>query len=169
MRIEVRREFVIPYPGSLEDAIAFLRDVTRTLSRVNFIRHLRLERVDVYADLVVDVPFLGEQHLDFHSVLEETPLGAKLNGLEGDGRAWAQVSGDGRAEATADGSRISYDLHVLVFVSLPSSEKWGGKAFEKMAQATAEKAIERMTLEFPRGVTAAIEGASRGEADAPQH
>jgi carbon monoxide dehydrogenase subunit G len=156
MHIEVKRQFSIAHPGSREDAVAFLSDVRRSLSRVNFIQNLRLEGSDVYADLAVDVPFLGQQLLDFHSRLEVQPDGANLVGLQGSGRAWAMVGGEGRVETDAAGSRIVYALQVTVFVALPSSEKWGGKAFEKMAQATAEKAVERMTLEFPRGVAAAI-------------
>jgi carbon monoxide dehydrogenase subunit G len=158
MHIEVRREFTIPHPGSREDAVAFLRDVRRSLSRVSFIRNLRLEGENLSADLAVDVPFLGQQLLDFHSRLVTHADGANLVGLEGSGRAWAMVSGEGRVDTAPEGSRIVYALFVAVFVALPSSEKWGGKAFEKMAQATAEKAVERMTLEFPRGVAAAIAG-----------
>jgi hypothetical protein len=156
MHIEVQREFSILHPGSREDAVMFLRDVRQSLGRVGFIRNLRLEGAEVYADLAVDVPFLGQQLLDFHSRLEERPDGANLVGLEGAGKAWAMVGGEGRVMPDDGGSRIVYALRVAVFVALPTSEKWGGKAFEKMAQATAEKAVERMTLEFPRGVAAAI-------------
>ncbi len=156
MNIEVSREFTIPHPGSKDEAIAFVRDVERSLSRVSFIKNLRLEGADVAADLAVDVPFLGQQLLDFRSRLEPHPDGADLIGLERSGRAWAKVSGQGRATLSEHGSSILYRLQIVVFVALPSSEKWGGKAFEKMAQATATKSVERMTLEFPRGVAAGI-------------
>jgi carbon monoxide dehydrogenase subunit G len=162
MQIEVRRSFTIPYPGTPAEAIAFLRDVGQSLSGVSFIKNLRVEGSDVFADLAVDVPFLGEQRLDFHSRLEARDDGADLIGLERDGKAWAKVSGEGRVTPIADGASIQYALHIIIFIALPSSEKWGGKAFEKMAQATAAKAIERLTLEFPRGVTAGIEAGSRG-------
>ena len=158
MQISVQRQFTIPHPGSPLEAIAYVRDVEKSLSRVSFIQNLRLEGQLLTADLAVDVPFLGQQLLDFQSRLEPHPSGANLIGIEKSGKAWAMVGGQARVTPAPQGSSIEYALSITVFVALPSSEKWGGKAFEKMAQATAEKAIERLTLEFPRGVAASIEG-----------
>jgi hypothetical protein len=158
MRVDVTRRFEIAHPGSADEARAFLLDVPRSLGRVTFIKNLRLEGDTVRADLAVDVPFLGQQLLDFESRLEPHAHGARLVPQPRDGRAWAMVGGDGVVTPSgATGSTIHYALEISVYVALPSSEKWGGKAFEKMAQATAEKAIERMTLEFPRGVGAAAQ------------
>ena len=157
MQINVQRQFSIPHPSSTLEATQYVRDVQRSLSSVSFIKNLRLEGQMVTADLAVDVPFLGQQLLDFQSRLELHPDGANLIGIEKSGKAWAMVSGQARVVAAPLGSNIEYALEIAVFIALPSSEKWGGKAFEKMAQATAEKAIERLTLEFPRGVAAGIE------------
>ena len=157
MQINVQRQFTILHPSSPLEAIQYVRDVQQSLSRVSFIKNLRLEGQVVTADLAVDVPFLGQQLLDFQSRLEPHPDGASLIGLEKSGRAWAMVGGQARVSPALQGSSIEYALSIAVFIALPSSEKWGGKAFEKMAQATAEKAIERLTLEFPRGVAAGIE------------
>ncbi|MFN3266089.1 MAG: DUF3809 family protein, partial [Deinococcales bacterium] len=52
--------------------------------------------------------------------------------------------------------QISYALQITVHLELPVGEKWGGRAFEKMVQATAQSAIERLTLEFERGVSAGM-------------
>ena len=158
MQISVQRQFTIFHPSSVLEAIAYVRDVEKSLSRVSFIQNLRCEGGTLTADLAVDVPFLGQQLLDFTSRLEPHPNGANLIGLEKSGKAWAMVGGQARVFSDPQGSSIEYALSITVFVALPSSEKWGGKAFEKMAQATAEKAIERLTLEFPRGVAAGIEG-----------
>ena len=158
MQINVQRQFTILHPSSPLEAIQYVRDVQQSLSRVSFIKNLRLEGQVVTADLAVDVPFLGQQLLDFRSRLEPHPDGASLIGLEKGGKAWAMVGGQARVSPALQGSSIEYALSIAVFIALPSSEKWGGKAFEKMAQATAEKAIERLTLEFPRGVAAGIEG-----------
>ena len=157
MQINVQRQFTILHPSSPLEAIQYVRDVQQSLSRVSFIKNLRLEGQVVTADLAVDVPFLGQQLLDFQSRLEPHPDGASLIGLEKSGRAWAMGGGQARVSPALQGSSIEYALEITVFIALPSSEKWGGKAFEKMAQATAEKAIERLTLEFPRGVAAGIE------------
>ena len=157
MQINVQRQFTILHPGSVLEAIEYVRGIEKSLSHVSFIKNLRLEGQLVTADLAVDVPFLGQQLLDFQSRVEPHPDGANLIGLEKSGRAWAMVSGQANVSPAPHGSSIDYMLEISVFIALPSSEKWGGKAFEKMAQATAEKAIERLTLEFPRGIAAGIE------------
>ena len=157
MQIDVQRQFTISHPSTVLEAIEYVRDVEKSLSRVSFIKNLRLEGQLVTADLAVDVPFLGQQLLDFTSRLEPHSDGASLIGIEKSGKAWAMVGGQARVSPAPHGSSIEYALHITVFIALPSSEKWGGKAFEKMAQATAEKAIERLTLEFPRGIAAGIE------------
>jgi carbon monoxide dehydrogenase subunit G len=152
VKLEVTRSFTIPHPGTVDEATAYLCDVNKSLSRVSFIRDLRVEGDQVFADLVVDVPVLGEQRLDFHSQLEPVANGANLIALPKQGRAWAEVSGEGRVTPNMPGSSIAYTLRITAHLEMPAAEKWGGRAFEKMARATASSAIERMTLEFPKGV-----------------
>lgn len=156
MKLEVEREFGFSYPGSITEAITFVQDVQRSLERVAFIKNLKVEGSEVFADLGVDVPFIGEQRIDFHSRLEPQPDGATLIALPGSGRAWAQVAG--QARVTPDGARssIHYALRIAVHLELPVGESWGGRAFEKMAEATAARAIERMTEQFPQGVRAGM-------------
>lgn len=158
MRLEVEREFTLAFPGAVSDAVAFLRDVRRSLMHVPFIQNLRVEGADVFADLRIDVPIIGEQFLDFHSRLEPTADGANLIALPREGKAWAEVAGQGQVTAQGTGSSIAYHLRITAHITLPVGERWGGKAFEKMAMATAQHAIERMTLEFPAGVTAGMSG-----------
>ena len=152
MIIEVARDFILEYPESLEQAVLYLRDVKKSLSCVSFIEALRLEQNHIYADLVVDVPVLGSQRLDFHSILEPHPTGADLIAQKRQGRAWAAVSGRGSAVQAANQTQIHYGLQIAVYLELPNTGKWGGRAFEKMAQATAKTAIERLTKEFKDGV-----------------
>ena len=157
MKLEVERRFGFTYPGSAVEATAFVQDVQRSLSKVAFIKNLRIEDHDVFADLGVDVPFLGEQRIDFHSRLEPQPDGAKLIAQPGSGKAWAEVAGQARVTPDGGGrSSIQYALQIAVYLSLPVGESWGGRAFEKMAEATAARAIERMTEQFPEGVRAAM-------------
>ncbi len=152
MKIEVARNFILEYPDSLEQAVLYLTDVKKSLAHVSFIANLRLEQNNIYADLVVDVPVLGSQRLDFHSVLEPHPTGANLLAQKREGRAWAAVSGQGSAMKTANQTQIHYALQIEIHLELPNTGKWGGRAFEKMAQATAKTAIERMTKDFGHGV-----------------
>lgn len=157
MKLEVEREFALVYPGPAAEAVAFVQDVQRSLERVTFIKNLRLEGHDVLADLGVDVPFLGEQRIDFHSKLEPREDGAVLIALPASGKAWAEVSGQARVTPSEAGrSSIQYALQITVHLALPIGDQWGGRAFEKMAHATAARAIERMTEQFPAGVRAAM-------------
>ncbi len=156
MKLAVEREFRFAYPGPVSEAIAFVRNVQRSLQRVAFIQNLRLDGSDVFADLGVDVPILGAQRIDFHSRLEPRPDGANLIALPGAGKAWAEVSGQARAVPEGDHSSIQYALHIAVHLELPIGNQWGGRAFEKMAHATAERAVHRMTEQFPAGVLAAM-------------
>jgi hypothetical protein len=156
MKIEASREFLLPFSGSSEAALVFLRDVQRSLSRVRFIDDLRLEGDQVFANLLIDVPVLGEQRLDFCSRLEAHPEGANLIAQPRTGKAWAEVAGQGRVRQEAGAVQIYYALHIVVHLELPVGEKWGGRAFEKMVQATAKSAVERLTLEFGRGVAAGM-------------
>jgi Protein of unknown function (DUF3809) len=161
VKLEVEREFVLAYPGTSEQAIVFVQNVPVSLAHVSFIRNLRLEGADIFADLRIDAPIIGEQNLDFHSRLETTDDGARLIALERTGKAWAEVAGQAHVTADtghADGanSSIRYLLRIVVHLELPVTDRWGGRAFEKMAQATAQRSIERLSLEFPEGVLAAM-------------
>jgi hypothetical protein len=156
VKIEAAREFLLPFGGSGDEALAFLRDVQRSLVQVRFIDDLQLEADTILANLLIDVPVLGEQRLDFASKLEFHPEGANLIALPRTGKAWAEVAGQGRVRQAA-GVEIFYALQIAAHLELPVGEKWGGRAFEKMVQATAKSAIQRLTSEFGRGVSAAIQ------------
>jgi Protein of unknown function (DUF3809) len=156
VKLEVDREFVLAYPGMTEEAVAFVQNVPLSLARVPFIRGLRLEASDVFADLRIDAPIIGEQLLDFHSRLEPSADGANLIALERTGKAWAEVAGQARVSAAGTTSSILYALRIVVHLELPVTDRWGGKAFEKMAHATAQRSVERLSLEFPDGVLAAM-------------
>jgi hypothetical protein len=152
VNIQTSKTFILEYPNSLQQAILYLTNVQKSLAHVPFIQGLRLIGNQVYADLVVDVPVLGQQRLDFHSVLEPHKSGANLIAQPLQGKAWAEVSGLGSAVQTNQEVEIHYALSIIVHLELPNADKWGGRAFEKMAQATARTAIERMTREFGHGV-----------------
>jgi hypothetical protein len=156
VRLEVERDFNLPYPGDAVAAAAFLRDVKKSLSRVHFIRNLRVDGDVVRADLRVEVPFIGEQLLDFESHLVLREDGADLLPTTREGRAWAEVSGVGRARPEGSAASISYHLRVVVHLELPAGEKWGGRAFIRMAEATASRTLERVTEDLPAGVIAAM-------------
>jgi len=143
-----------------EQALAFVRDVPRSLAKADFLRSLRVEAGMVHATLPVNAALFGQRLLPFTSALEATADGARLLGqpLDHDGPGWAWV--DGEAHVAADpleGSQVRYRFHVKVHLRLPEAEGWGGQALLRMIGYTAQTVLERVTAAFP----AAIEAAAR--------
>lgn len=157
MIFDAEQRFTLPYPGPPEAALAFLRDPAHSLRALTFLHDLRLDGGQVGAVMLVPVPLLGEIRLPFRSEVLDTPTGARLEPwpLQGE-RAWVEVSGDG--EVTGEGGMVQlhYALRFRAHVALPAAEKWGGAAFERMAQQAARHTLERLAREFPAGVQAAM-------------
>lgn len=156
MILDAAQDFGLPYAGSTEDALAFLRDPARSLARVRFLRGLNVAGNLLRAELLVNVPLLGEVALPFQSRLLETPGGAALLPQPLAERLWAELSGEGTVTDTPEGVQLHYALRLRAHLELPQAEKWGGVAFEKMLRETARRTLSRVTQEFPAGVQAAM-------------
>lgn len=160
MIVEACERFELPAPADAAAALAFLHDPTRTLAKVHFLRELSVSgqtpnATEVRGVLTVQLPMLGEVTLPFLSVLEVTPLGARLlpQVLENE-RAWIEVEGQGQLlEAT-----LAYVFVFRAHLQMPAAEKWGGAAFEKMVRAAASRTIARVAQELPRAVGEALKG-----------
>ena len=149
MQIEAEQTFSLTFPGSPADAQAFLSGPARALAGVHFLRDLQVTGHGVRAVLVVNVPMLGEIDLPLHSLLVPTPQGALLEAqLVAGERAWIELNGEG----TAQGSVLHYQFHFTAHIEMPSAEKWGGAAFEKMVRAAAERTLARLARELPEGI-----------------
>ena len=83
MQIEAEQTFTLEFPGTPQEALAFLRDPARSLAHVRFLR---------------------------------------------------------------------YAFHFTAHIEMPSAEKWGGAAFEKMVRAAAERTLARLARELPEGM-----------------
>ena len=149
MQIEAEQAFTLEFPGTPGSALAFLRDPARSLAGVRFLRGLHVSGPEVRAVLVVNVPMLGETLLPLHTRLVHTPQGARLEAqpVEGE-RAWIELSGEGQAEGTL----LSYHFRVTAHIEMPSAEKWGGAAFEKMVRAAAGRTLTRLARELPESI-----------------
>lgn len=149
MQIEARQSFNLEYPGPPDDALAFVRDPVRGLSGVRFLQDLRADREDLWAVLLVNVPMLGPVDLPLHSRLVPTERGARLEAHPlTDERAWIELNG----EAEVSGCQLTYDFRFTAHLDVPSAEKWGGAAFEKMVRAAAERTLSRLARELPEGL-----------------
>ena len=154
MLIEAQQDFRLPFPGSPEAALAFLRDPARSLSRLRFLQDLNVTADEVRAVLLVQMPMLGSVTLPLHSRLIPTTGGARLDSVAvPDERAWIELSGEGRTDPEAV---LHYSFRFVAHLDAPSAEQWGGTAFEKMVRASAARTLTRLAQELPAGIAAAL-------------
>ena len=145
------------------EAVAFVRDVPRSLALAAFIRDMEVFTVGelrhVRAVLPVNAAFFGQQELTFESVLSPTVRGAELSPLPvSEARlGWAEVAGRAEVQPLPSGSRVFYDFDITIHLSLPEPEKWGGRALLKMIHFTAQRVLENIAADFPAAVQAAAE------------
>lgn len=173
MLIEAEQRFTLTFPGSQAQALAFLRDPARSLSRLTFLQALEVANDEVRALLVVQMPMLGSVDLPLHSRVVPTTQGARLESLPISGeRAWIELSGEGSAEAdstdtantnitntntaSTDTVTLHYDFRFVAHLDAPAAEQWGGAAFEKMVRAAAARTLTRLAQALPAGIAAAL-------------
>lgn len=140
------------------EAVAFVRDVPRSLAYAAFIRDMEVFEVGklkhVRAVLPVNAAFFGQQELTFESTLQPTVKGAELSPLPlSEPRlGWAEVAGRAEVQPLPSGSRVVYDFDITIHLNLPEPEKWGGRALLKMIHFTAQRVLENIAAAFPEAV-----------------
>lgn len=153
-------DLTLPYA----EALAFVRDVPRSLARATFLDGLAVEEglpTLVRAAIPVNAAFLGQRSLPFESELRATEAGAVLVGraLDPDGPGWAEVHGEAwvtpRSARAGGLTQVRYRFDVRVHLRLPEPERWGGRALLRMIEYTARTVLERVTAQFPTAVQAA--------------
>ncbi len=152
MKLSFQERFQIPSSHTPLQTIAYLQAPQLGLNEVSFIRNLEILETNgqktVKAELHFSVPMLGELVFPFQSRLEPTAQGAKLHAMTLPGKTWAGISGVGSALP----GELHYSLEVDIHIDMPAGEKWGGMAFRKMVDLTAQKSLERVGQEFPKGI-----------------
>lgn len=135
-------------------AVAFVRDVERSLSCADFLRALAATPDgEVRAELPVNAALFGQQRLRFRSRVEPTPHGARLVALDlDDVPGWAGVSGEARVSPHPGGSHVDYRFEIEIHLALPEPERWGGRALTRMIELTAERVLARVVERFPGAV-----------------
>ena len=156
----VQFEFILGL--SRPAAIAFVRDVTTSLSKATFIEDLEVEAghpPTVFASLPVNAALFGQQTLNFKSSLVHTPTGARLEPLtlETDKPGWAEVAGEATLQPDPKGTRVNYSFDITIHLKLPKAEKWGGRALTRMIEFTAQRVLENISANFPEAVQAAAQ------------
>lgn len=152
--------FEVPLAVAPALAVAFVRDVGRSLAHAHFLRGLQVEPGSptiVAASLPINAALFGQRDLPFRSALTPTEGGARLAGLDVDpaGPGWACVSGEAIVRGAPAGSVVRYELLVSVHVDLPEDARWGGRALTRMIEYTAEIVLGRVTAAFPEAIARA--------------
>ncbi len=123
-----------------EDARALLAHPERALARLGVFRDLELSGRELRGTLVAALALLGEVRFPFRARFEHAGEAATLHPLDaGDEALRAELSG----RAWLEGSRVCYRARVRLAAHLPEGEKWGGRAFKKMAEAAFVRTLER--------------------------
>ncbi len=169
MTLDHEVDFDVELALAPDEALAFVRDVPRSLAHADFLHALHIEGVDptvVVAELPVNAALFGQRRLPFRSELASTPRGARLVGLhlEHDGPGWAQVDGDAEIVPTPTGALVRYRFQIQVHLRLPEAERWGGRALLRMIEYTAQTVLERVTAAFPAALESAARDAERATA-----
>ncbi len=154
--------FVVDLPMSPMAAVAFVRDVPRSLSHAAFVSDLQVfagDPAEVAASLPVNAALFGQHDVPFRSQLWPTADGARLAGLkiETEGPGWAEVHGEVRVVAAEGAARADYRFHIAVHLELPKAERWGGRALLSMIRFTAQTVLEDLASRFPEAIRAAAD------------
>ena len=163
MQISHKVPFEFELNLSEKDAIDFVRDVEKSLSKADFIKDLyRYNETDlghdyVTANIPINAAMFGQHKLGFQSLLIPTENGARLQALplETPTAGWAEVAGEAVVVPKDTTSLVRYDFDITIHLQLPTPEKWGGRALIKMIEFTAQQVLTRVAEEFPRSVQAA--------------
>ena len=154
MILSAEQSFTLRHPHGQAAALAFVREPAAALAGVRFLRGLDSDGEQVWGELLVTVPLLGEVDLPFRSELVRTAQGAELRPLTLTGeRAWVAVAGQASAD---EGGEMTFAFQFQAHLATPEAEGWGGAAFEKMVQAAAGRTLERVAQALPEGLAAGL-------------
>jgi len=143
-----------------EKAVAFVRDVPRSLRLADFLAELQVLTSAppvVSAAIPVSAALFGQRELPFRSELHHTATGARLVpvAFHYDGPGWADVAGEAAVSPAPEGSVLEYQFHITVHVRLPESDHWGAQALVKMIGYTARTVLHKVMSRLPAAVAAA--------------
>lgn len=154
--------FSVPVDLPPDRAIAFVRDVTRSLREADFLAELQVVSASdpiVSAAIPVSAALFGQRELPFRSALHHMDKGARLVPIDFayDGPGWADVAGVAEVSPAGTGSLLDYTFHITVHVRLPESEHWGAQALKKMIEYTAKTVLHKVMNRLPAAVSAAAQ------------
>ncbi|WP_456476239.1 DUF3809 family protein [Oceanithermus sp.] len=138
--------------ASEEEARKLLVSPQRALAQLPVFQDLRLEGAVLSGALVAPFAMLGEVRFPFRARFTGGREEARLEPLPlsepGDLRA--ELAGEARRE----GAGVTYRARIVLHILLPEGEKWGGRAFKKMAEAAFARTLARTLERLPDQVDA---------------
>ena len=139
--MELEREIAFCLEAaSPEEAGRLLARPDRALARLGVFEGLDLRDGVLQGALAATLVILGRVRFPFRSRFEPGETEARLEALAPEGEELgARLSG----RSWLDGARVCYRARVRLCAHLPEGEKWGGRAFKKMAEATFARTLER--------------------------
>jgi len=125
----------------------------KALQRLPVFRDLHLEGDILEGCLTTTIALLGEVSFPFRARFCFSGETAELHPLESaGGDLHAELAGKARVE----GERVCYRASVRLRAHLPEGEKWGGRAFKKMAEAAFARVLERTLTNLDRSESAGL-------------
>lgn len=147
MRLERTLNFCLQ-ASNPQEARRWLQDPTLALSKISVFRDLSLKDGVLSGSLVAPFAIVGEVRFPFRSYFNPDDDFAVLTPAEldsdGSGETLAQLGG----RARLDGDRVCYQAELRLHLNWPEGEKWGGRAFRKMAEAAFERTLSRTLREL---------------------
>lgn len=153
MQLRAEQQFSLTHPQGKAAALQFVQSPALALAGVDFLQQLTLsgppDGPTLGGELLVTVPMLGQVDLPFLSRIEALTTGAALYPLPLENeRAWVEVAG----QARVDGPHMHFAFQFCAHLATPPADDWGSAAFEKMAQATATRTLNRLAAALPAGI-----------------
>ncbi len=149
MVLEREIELKVPFNGSPREAKARLFAPEAVFAPVSVLKDLRRDGEVVEGRLSASVALFGEVGFPFRSRLRADGEAAVLEALPLEEPFWAELSGRGEARER----HLHYRVRLRVHADLPDGEKWGGRAFKRLAEATFQRTLERALAQLAAEVS----------------
>ena len=147
MHLKRSLDFCLQAADSAE-ARMWLQDPVTALSRIKVFRNLKLDDGILSGHLAASFALIGEVRFPFRSRFSTAADSAELFPLglpaEQNSETMAKLGG----RAWLNGDRVCYQAELELELNMPEGEKWGGRAFRKMAEAAFERTISRTLQDF---------------------
>ncbi len=126
-----------------QEARRWLQDPTLALSQIKVFRDLELKGGVLSGFMAAPFAIVGEVRFPFRSRFRLEAEAGTLTPIAADEATSSDTSAELGGRARLEGDRVCFQAELLLRLNLPEGEKWGGRAFRKMAEAAFERTLSR--------------------------